>query len=153
MRFEVVTLSSELKFDLYIFPSNREIKPYCVLYTDILPIPSVILYAISTDCHRRENTEWLSLFQDNSAYKMAFISNAKTYMERQQALSRVNSLFISDVSRWVYFPLLSSEDFDNCFYNLGHIGISMHYYNRVVLAFTRIKWIWKRLTNRKKSQE
>lgn len=65
----------------------------------------------------------------------------------------MNALFIKDIDDSIYFPNINESAFENCIFNLNTAGVSMKSYARLPPAFSRLKWIWKKLTDRRKNQE
>lgn len=48
----------------------------------------------------------------------------------------------------MYFPNFDPAAFDNCFFNIQDIGIYMRFYARTIPAFSRCKWIYKKIIDK-----
>jgi hypothetical protein len=125
------------------------VKPYCELYTVIVPKPALILYAVDAEASAAESVEWLNLFQRNHSVRVAFFSSAKTYLERQSVLSKVNALFLQSAANHVFFPNINPSAFENCFFNLSSVGIPLQLYVRLTPALSQLRQLWRRLTSKK----
>jgi len=68
-------------------------------------------------------------------------------------LTKINALFVKNIDDCVYFPNINEASFENCVFNLKNAGVSMKNYVRLPTAFSRLKWIWRKLLDRKKSQQ
>lgn len=61
---------------------------------------------------------------------------------------KLNTIFLKDITNSIYFPGIEPSAFDNCFFNIESAGIAMRFYARRIPAFSRFKWIWKKIANR-----
>jgi hypothetical protein len=147
LRFEIFTFAENgTHFELYVFPRSRWVRPYCGLYSLVAPNPSLIVYAVDAETTMAESIEWLSLFQSLHSVRVAFFSSANTYLERQCVLSKVNALFLRSATDHVFFPNMNPSAFEDCFYNVGSVGVPLQLCVRLTPAFSQLRHLWRRLT-------
>ena len=84
--------------EIFFFPRDRDLKTYCTLYLDSLQRPDLVIYAVDVESSSREISEWLNLLDNKVFERIAFFSDAKTYVERQQIFKKLSPLFQRDVT-------------------------------------------------------
>jgi hypothetical protein len=147
LQFEVFTLEENgARFELYVFPRSRWVRPYCGVYSLVAPNPSLIIYVVDAETSVAESIEWLSLFHSLGSARVAFFSSANTYLERQCVLSKVNALFLRSAADHVFFPNMNPSAFEDCFCNVGSVGVPLQLCVRLTPAFSQLRHLWRRLT-------
>lgn len=149
LTFEVYPfIPNRILIEIFIFPRDRDLKPYCSLYVDFLAKPDLIIYAVDRESSPKEMVEWLRLFQQDNTARVVFFSDARSYLERQQIFSKVNPLFHREVSEFIFFPNIDTCSVATCFCNIGEVGIFMQNYASKIPISARMRWAWQKLTHR-----
>jgi hypothetical protein len=61
---------------------------------------------------------------------------------------------MKDTTNHTCFPNIDPSAFENCFCNVGSVGIPMQFYVREAPGFSRIRHFWKKIMdNKKKNSE
>jgi hypothetical protein len=114
-------VSKKEALQVYAFPTDRAIRPYLSLYLHVLEKPDLLIFFLAPDrSNNRELLEWIDLFvQVDEGYLMVFFSQAKTYADRQQTITRLAGLFSRDIIDCIFFPNIQPGAVPSCLCNLG----------------------------------